>query len=374
MPGPWDPIAGDYMAKDGWIRLHTNAAHHRDAALKVLGVAADKDAVTKAVAEWEAEALESAIVAASGCAATMRSAEAWAQHSQGRAVASEHLVAHAPGERSDLLEWGVPRSRPLAGIQVLDITRVLAGPVATRFLAGLGANVLRIDPPTWDEPGVIPEVMLGKRAAYLDIRDIDQKLRSYALLRTADILVHGLRPGALDRRGLDLFRRRGLKPDMIDVALDAYGWSGPWASRRGFDSLVQMSTGIAEAGMRLQDRDKPTPLPVQALDHATGYLMAAASLRALSHRLTKGEGGTARLSLARTATLVHSYPARGDAQPIAPANDADYAAALEQTSWGLARRLKPPVEIDGTPLLWTLPATKLGSASSAWIETALAEV
>src|SRR5262249_12501113 len=158
--------------------------------------------------------------------------------------------AHASGEGSDLIEWGVPRARPLAGVQVLDITRVLAGPVATRFLAGLGANVLRLDPPTWDEPGVIPEVMLGQGAAHRDLRAINDKIRGYALMRAADVLVHGLRPGALDRLGLDLIRRRGLRPDMIDVALDAYGWSGPWAGRRGFDSLVQMSTGIAEAGMR----------------------------------------------------------------------------------------------------------------------------
>lgn len=368
MAPPWDPIAGDYRAKDGWIRLHTNAPHHRAAALGVLGAAADKDAMTKAVGGWEADALETAIVAAGGCAATMRSAEAWAQHPQGKAVAAEQLVAHAAGPGSDLLEWGVPRARPLAGVQVLDITRVLAGPVATRFLAALGANVLRIDPPTWDEPGVIPEVMLGKRAARMNLRSIDDKIRSYALLRTADVLVHGLRPGALDRLGLDLSRRRGLRPDIIDVALDAYGWSGPWAGRRGFDSLVQMSTGIAEAGMRRLGRDTPTPLPVQAVDHATGYLVAAAVLRAMTHRFLKNEGGTARVSLARTAVLIQKYPAEGDAAPMAAATEADYAAELEQTSWGPARRLIPPVEIADVPLFWERPATKLGGAEAAWIE------
>jgi hypothetical protein len=368
MAPPWDPIAGDYRAKDGWIRLHTNAPHHRDAALKVLGVAADKDAVTKAVAGWEVDALETAIVAAGGCAATMRSAEAWAEHPQGKAVAAEHLVAQASGEGSDLIEWGVPRARPLAGVQVFDITRVLAGPVATRFLAGLGANVLRIDPPSWDEPGVIPEVMLGKRAARMNLHTVDDKIRGYALLRTTDVLVHGLRPGALDRLGFDLIRRRGLRPDMIDVALDAYGWSGPWAGRRGFDSLLQMSTGIAEAGMRQLGRDKPTPLPVQAIDHATGYFAAAAALRAMTHRLLKSAGGTARVSLARTAALIQTYPARGDAQPMAAASDDDYTADLEQTSWGPARRLKPPVEIAGASLVWDRPATKLGSAEAAWID------
>ncbi len=143
-----------------------------------------------------------------------------------------------------------PADRPLRGVRVLDLTRVLAGPVATRFLAGFGAEVLRIDPPDWDEPGLVPDVTLGKRCARLDLRLPSDRAQLEALLAAADVLVHGYRPDALARLGLDAQRRQALRPGLVDVSLDAYGWSGPWAGRRGFDSLVQMSSGIADAGMR----------------------------------------------------------------------------------------------------------------------------
>ncbi|MDP9096597.1 MAG: CoA transferase, partial [Pseudomonadota bacterium] len=170
LPPAWDVVAGDYRTADGWIRLHTNAPHHRDAALAVLGAPADRSAVTDAVARWQADALESAIVAAGGCAATMRSAAAWADHPQGRAVAAEPVIHRSTHDAA----LGPPRrvdpARPLAGLRVLDLTRVLAGPTATRFLAGFGADVLRIDPPFWVEPNLEPEMTLGKRCAELDLR------------------------------------------------------------------------------------------------------------------------------------------------------------------------------------------------------------
>jgi len=250
LPPLWDPLAGDYPTSDGWIRLHTNAPHHRIAAQHVLGPHADKAAMARAVARWRKRDLETAIVEAGGCAAEMRSAEQWADHPQGRAVASEPLAHILLRDRASFRSWSAPPARPLAGIRVLDLTRVLAGPVASRFLAGYGADVLRIDPPDWNEPGVVPEVTLGKRCARLDLKTAAGRAGFEELLSTADIFLHGYRPGALDRLGYDRATRRKLAPGLIDVGLSAYGWSGPWNLRRGFDSLVQMSTGIAEAGMR----------------------------------------------------------------------------------------------------------------------------
>ena len=274
--GAWEPLTGDYRTADGWIRLHVNAPHHRAATLAVLQSAPDPAAVAAAVRTWPANALEAAVLAQSGCAAEMRDRAAWADHPQGRAVAAEPLLHIAPGEAGPAPGWTVPADRPLHGVRVLDMTRVLAGPVATRFLAGFGAQVLRIDPPFWDEPAAVPDVVLGKNCARLDLRTQADRDRWEGLLTQADVLVHGYRSDALDRLGLGMARRRALRPGLVDVALDAYGWSGPWRARRGFDSLVQMSCGIADAGMRQPGRDRPTPLPVQALDHATGYLLAAA--------------------------------------------------------------------------------------------------
>ncbi|MGH7072927.1 MAG: CoA transferase [Stellaceae bacterium] len=364
-PPEWDPIAANYPASDGWIRLHTNVPRHRQAALGVLGAPADKDAVAAAVARWKADELEAAVVAKGGCAATMRSLGAWAGHPHGSGVAGEPLLWIAETDAASAPSWPMSRARPLAGIRVLDLTRILAGPVATRFLAGFGAELLRIDPPEWDE-AIVPEVTLGKRCARLDLRQRDDRKRLTELLAEADVLVHGYRPEALARLGFDDAARRRIRPGLVDVTLDAYGWTGPWAGRRGFDSLVQMSAGIAAEGMRRFGTDHPTPLPVQALDHATGYLLAAAAIRGLTRRVTEGVGSVWRASLARTAALLTANPAPDLTGELAKVTAADFNTVLENTSWGPARRLKPPLGIAGADLHWDRPATALGSAPAAW--------
>ncbi len=364
LPPSWDAVAGDYRAADGWIKLHTNAPHHRAAALEVLGAPADRGEVAQAVLRWPAEQLQDEIVVQGGCAAAMRNQVEWAAHPQGGAVAAEPLM-HYGSFKAPAPRWTVPHDRPLAGVRVLDLTRVLAGPVATRFLAGFGADVLRIDPPDWDEPALLPGVTLGKRYARLDLRkaaDLDT-LRN--LLRGADVVVHGYRPGALERLGFGAAARQALRPGLVDVSLDAYGWSGPWQGRRGFDSLVQMSSGIAEAGMRLMERDEPAPLPVQALDHATGYLLAAAAVRGLTGVLQGGEGSAARTSLARVAALLTSLPTP-PRLPFTPKGEGDFAPAIEETSWGPLRRLRPPAVVDGAPMRWDLPAMALGTSAAEW--------
>jgi len=361
-----DPLTGDYPTRDGWIRLHVNAPHHRVAVLRVLGALADHNAAAAAVAAWEGAELEQAIIDAGGCAAQMRDADAWRAHPQGSAVAAEPLVACDKGPAGTAPGWPVALERPLDGVRVLDVTRVLAGPVATRFLAGLGATVLRIDPPDWDEPGAVPDVTLGKRCARLDLKTPSGHTTFAGLLAGADVLVHGLRPGALDALGFDAATRERLAPGLVDVSLDAYGWSGPWAARRGFDSLVQMSSGIADAGMRRRASASPVPLPVQALDHATGYLMAAAALRGLTRRLEHGVATRARLSLARTARQLIDFNAGWDDTPLAAETAADACAAIESTPWGPARRIASPWRIAGVDVRWDLPAGALGSAPPCW--------
>jgi len=365
LPAAWDPIAGDYPTADGWIRLHTNAQHHRDAALSVLGVSAEKSEVARAVVNWSADALETAVVQNNGCAAAMRSMAAWATHAQGESVSREPLVAtQATGDCRDSTLSSTPE-RPLRGIRVLDLTRVLAGPVATRFLAGFGADVLRIDPPVWDEPGVVSDVTLGKRCARLDLRSSSERSVFLDLLRRADVLVHGYRSDALDNLGLDAQTLRAIRPGLVDVSLNAYGWGGPWRNRRGFDSLVQMSSGIADAGMRILGQDRPT-LPVQALDHTTGYLMAAAVVRGLSQRVATAQGFAALTSLARTAQLLVSGPASVASGDLRPATEEDWSESIEATDFGPARRLRSPVTIGDASMQWDRPAATLGSSAPAW--------
>lgn len=366
VPPLWDPVAGDYAGADGWIRLHTNAPHHRAAAERVLGKVAERTEMARKVAAWNTAELEQAIVEAGGCAAQMRSWQAWQQHPQGLAVNAEALIQRETFATRTDTHWLGSVARPLAGVKVLDLTRVLAGPVASRFLAGLGADVLRIDSPTWNEPGVVPEMTLGKRCARLDLKTAADRAVFERLLKDADMLFHGYRADALEHLGYSAAALQTLAPGLIDVSLNAYGWSGPWRNRRGFDSLVQMSSGIADAGMAWKQSDKPLPLPLQALDHATGYLMAASAIQAFSERLKTGRGGSARLSLARTAKLLVDAGHVLEQLPLRAEAPEDQGLVVEQTAWGQAHRLLAPVTISGTPLQWDLPAGELGSHRPQW--------
>ena len=360
LPASWDPIAGDYETADGWIRLHTNYAYHRDAVIGVLDVTADRERVAAAVKSWNASELEIAVVDAGGCAAALRTMEAWRAHAQGAALLSEALC----DRDTRCVPVGLPAAAPapLGGVRVLDLTRVIAGPIATRYLAAFGADVLRIDPPRFEEVGaLLPETTRGKRCAALDLHEPSDRSTWEQLIAEADVLVHGYRPGAMEALGYPAERLRQLNGSLVIVRYDAYGWSGPWADRRGFDSLVQMSTGIAHPG----HRGRPTPLPAQALDHGTGYLIAAAVCRGL----VDGRA-SARLSLARTARLLVELGTDGD--PEAPALG-EHDALLEpsDTAWGQVRQVPCPGRIEGYEVRWREPAGALGRHAPRWMEREL---
>jgi crotonobetainyl-CoA:carnitine CoA-transferase CaiB-like acyl-CoA transferase len=366
LPAPWDPVSGDYRCSDGWIRLHTNDPVHRAAALSVLGVAdspgrASGPAVEQAVSPWLGAKLEAAVVAAGGCAAELRSPDDWRNHHQGMAVAHDQLVSRVFTDISAVPTAAGPADRPLAGLRVLDLTRVLAGPAATRFLAGFGAQVLRIDPPGREEVGLDIEMTVGKRCARMDLRVEREAVLD--LLAGADVLIHGYRPGAMDRLGLDERTLHAARPGLVEVMLDAYGWSGPWRGRRGFDSLVQMSSGIAHPG---EDGPGPTPLPVQALDHATGYLAAAAVLRGLSDRRRTGLGSVGRMSLARTGMFLQDHRGGQDEGPVERFDAEAAGGELEETFWGPGYRLPGPVTVGPARMAFSLPAAPFGSAPASW--------
>lgn len=412
-PSPWHPLTADYRASDGWVRLHMNAPAHRAAALAVLGLVADSDEpgnrtdgadgaapdtradaavpdrneVAAAAERWSALALEEAVMAAGGCAAALRSAVEWAEHPQGRAVASLPLIVSSVSHARPVDEWPQGRpDRPLAGVRVLDLTRVLAGPVATRALALLGADVLRIDPPDWAEPALEPDMTLGKRCARVDAHDVEGASTLSALLAEAHVLVHGLRPGALEGLGLDVETRAALRPGLVEVQVSAYGPEGPWADRRGFDSLVQLATGIADARTTDDPEAAPRSLPVQALDHATGWLAATAALRGIAHARATGEGSRHHVSLARTArelrrmaeldglteepgvalsTVALSIDVPETAPETAPSPDAFPAHPME-SSFGTVDVLAAPFAVPGLRVEALQPPRPLGSDAPDW--------
>jgi crotonobetainyl-CoA:carnitine CoA-transferase CaiB-like acyl-CoA transferase len=280
-------------------------------------------------------------------------------------VQSEPLIEYSPTAKwDDTTRWNPTRTRPLAGLRVLDLTRVIAGPACTQVLAGLGADVLRVDPPGWNEPAVLPLVMAGKRSVRLDAHDAAERGILHGLLTEADVLVHGYRGGAMDGLGLSEAERRHLRPGLIDVTERAYGWSGPWALRRGFDSLVQFSTGIAHLGMTSAGSTQPLSLPVQALDWATGYLAAASVLLGLRQRFDDDQGSSWRLSLARTAHALVTLP------PVAehvPGERPDIPGTVITTTLGDFALADSPIHVGPATLRYESIPTSLGVDAAAWV-------
>ena len=281
---PFGPIGGLYRCRDGWVQIHAGFPHHRDIALKVLGCAGDRDAVAAALAGWSALDFESAVTDTGGCAAAVRTPEDWAGNPHAAEILSQPLIAveDLGGATPECAPLG---PRPLSGVRVLDLTRVIAGPVCGRTLAEHGADVLRIASPNLpSRPDLVIDTGHGKRSAWVDLDTDDGRATLWALIRQADVLVQSYRPGALAARGFGPEQVAAERPGIVYVSLSAYGERGPWAGKRGFDSLVQCVTGIAREEADAFGDDAPRHLPCQALDHATGYLAAFGAMIGLLRR------------------------------------------------------------------------------------------
>jgi crotonobetainyl-CoA:carnitine CoA-transferase CaiB-like acyl-CoA transferase len=364
----WDRIAGLHRCGDGrWLRLHTNLPHHRAAVLGVLGCAHDRAAVTAALQSWTAEAAEAAITDAGGVATMTRSLTEWQAHPAGAAAAT--LPALLVERIADAPPTPLPplASRPLEGLRVLDLTRVIAGPVAGRTLAAHGAEVLHVTAPHL--PSIAALVMdtgRGKRCASLDLRQDADRATLRGLAAGADVFLQGYRPGAIAGHGFAPEALAALKPGIVCVSLSAWGHLGPWAGRRGFDSLVQNANGINDAERAAAGEDKPKPLPCQALDHASGYLLALGAMAALLRRAEEGGSWLVRVSLAGTGEWIKRL-GRVENGLSAP-GIADAAPFLEDSASGFGRMtaVRHSARMSGTPAGWVLPAVALGSHPPAW--------
>lgn len=370
LPPVWDPVAGDYRTADGWIRLHTNYASHRLAAMGVLATTPEHDMVAEATARWAGDDLETAVVEAGGCAAVLRAESEWKAHPAGVATVDESPVRLGPpvpvtGGPVPDLDSPVGFA-PLAGIRVLDLTRVIAGPVATGILAAYGAEVIRVDPPGFEEvTALLPITTAGKRCVALDLKSPAGEDRFWSLVSQAHVVVSGLRPGALTGLGFDPASLRLVNPAVITVTHDAYGWNGPWAGRRGFDSLVQMSTGIAAAGMAAAGVDHPSPLPAQALDHGTGHLLAAATCRALVRLFRTATTSEARGSLVGASNHMRARPTPSEWAAEAPTwTEKDTCAS--STAWGPIQFPPLAVNLDGHEPVRSVEAGPLGRHRPLW--------
>lgn len=370
-PALRDPVTGFYETRDGrWIQLHTNFAHHLQGVLRVLDCANDPDAVAAAIRKWDGAPLDQTLADAGLCAALIRAPHEWAALDQAQAIAGLPLfeierIGDAPAEP--------PRrggaDRPLAGVRVLDLSRIIAGPVAGRALAQHGADVLMINGPHL--PNIAPLVIdngRGKRSALADLRDEAGREVLRGLAGETDVFLQAYRPGALTARGFGPAQLASMRPGIVYVSVSAYGHEGPWAQRRGFDSLVQSASGIAFTEQRAAGAQKPRHLPCQALDHATGYLAAFGAMAALARRATEGGSWHVRVSLAQTGRWLQSFGQLADgwkAPDVALEDVRDCLADLE-SEFGRVLGVQPAEMLDETPAYFALPPARIGAHEAAW--------
>ncbi|MET0681448.1 MAG: CoA transferase, partial [Burkholderiales bacterium] len=367
-PPVWDPLSGFYPVRDGWISIHCNFVNHRRAALGVLGTGEDRAAAEQASRAWDGLALEDAIHAGGGCAGYARSEADWTLHPHARAVALQPLleierIGDSPPEP---LPAG---ARPLAGVRVLDLTRVLAGPTCARSLAEHGADVLKISAAHLPDSGLVElDTGIGKLSARLDLRTAADVDTLRALARDADVFSQSYRPGALAARGFSPAALAELRPGIVCVSLNAWGGSGPWRERRGFDSIVQTVSGMALAS---GENGKPRLLPVSAIDYVSGYLMAFGAMVALARRAEVGGSWLVRVALARVGKWIVDRGVlpdgawRGVPDDLPPAELEPLLAEMDAPD-GRIRYLRPVVELSVTPPYWSRPPVPLGYHRPEW--------
>lgn len=366
----WDKIAGIYDTGDGRkVRLHTNFPHHRDGILKLLGCDYTRDAVQAALLNWEAEKFETAAAGAGMVATMMRSPSEWSAHQQGQAVARLPLLEIT--RIGDAPPRALPRTaeRPLSDIRVLDLTRVIAGPVCGRALAAHGADVMRVTGPHL--PG-LPELDIdtgrGKLSAAIDLRATDDRDWLRGLAREAHIFVQGYRPGGLAAKGFSPEALAEMRPGIVVVSLSAYGHDGPWANRRGFDSLVQNASGINVAEAEAAGVAAPKELPAQALDHATGYLMAFGAMMALARKAQEGGSWHVRVSLAQTGHWLTSLGRVENGFACAEPTGEELKSLTNEmdTPFGRLSFVKHAAVLSETPAFWARPPVKPGTHAPVW--------
>jgi crotonobetainyl-CoA:carnitine CoA-transferase CaiB-like acyl-CoA transferase len=369
-PGPaWDAIAGIYRTRDQrFVRLHTNFPHHRDAVCKVLNCKAERDQVQAALMQWDAEPFETAAYAAGGVVAMMRSHDEWSVLPHARALAELPLFLIEKIGEAAPKPWPAG-DRPLAGLRVLDLSRVIAGPVAGRTLAAHGADVMLISGPDLPSiPWLAIDTGRGKLASSVELKSEQGRDVLRQLLAQADIFSQGYRPRSFAALGFSPEDAAKISPGIIYVSLSAYGHAGPWAERRGFDSLVQTATGFNHAEGQAVGVDQPKELPAQALDHASGYLMAFGAMMARTRQSREGGSWHVRVSLAQTGRWLWNLGRITNGLATSDFGRDTVERFMEDLPSGLGqlRSVRHAAVLSETPACWDRPAMPLGSHRAQW--------
>ena len=367
-PAAWDVIAGVYTTRDRrFVRLHTNFPHHRAVVCEVLNCTPERDQVQAALMQWDGEAFETAACAAGGVA-MMRSRQEWSASPHAQALAGLPLITIEKIGDAAPKPWP-PGDRPLAGIRVLDLSRVIAGPVAGRTLAAHGADVLLISGPDLPAiPWLTIDTGRGKLTSFIELKHAPGRAVLRDLLAQADIFSQGYRPRAMASLGFSPEDAARINPGIVYVTLSAYGHAGPWAERRGFDSLVQTSTGFNHAEGQAAGVDGPKELPAQMLDHATGYFMAFGAMMAKARQSQEGGSWHVRVSLAQTGQWLWNLGRVADGFKTVDLPGETVKPFMEEvdSGFGALRSVRHAAQLSKTPAFWDRRAMPLGSHPPQW--------
>ena len=368
-PPAWDAIAGIYRTRDQrFVRLHTNFRHHRDAVCQLLNCKPERDEVQAALMRWDGEAFETAAYASGCVVAMMRSYQEWSDLPHAGALAALPLLSIEKIGEAAPRPW--PRGdRPLAGLRVLDLSRVIAGPVAGRTLAVHGADVLLISGPDLPaSPWLTIDTGRGKLTSFVELKSEQGRDSLRGLLASADIFSQGYRPQALAALGFSPQDAARISPGIVYVSLSAYGHAGPWAERRGFDSLVQTATGFNHAEGQAAGVNGPKELPAQMLDHATGYLMAFGAMIAKARQSREGGSWHVRVSLAQTGRWLWNLGRVADGFKTEGLKGETVQPFIEEipSGFGPLRSVSHSAVLSKTPAFWARPAMPLGSHPAEW--------
>jgi crotonobetainyl-CoA:carnitine CoA-transferase CaiB-like acyl-CoA transferase len=368
-PPAWDAIAGVYHTGDQrFVRLHTNFPHHRDAVCEVLNCKPEREQVQAALLKWEGEAFETAAYAKGCVVALMRSHAEWAALPQAQAITTLPLIEIEKIGEADPRPWPTG-GRPLEGLRVLDLSRVIAGPVAGRTLAVHGADVMLVSGPDLPAiPWLTIDTGRGKLSSYADLKTGQGREVLRGLLAEADIFSQGYRPHALAALGFSPLDAAGISPGIVYASLSAYGRAGPWAERRGFDSLVQCATGFNHAEGQAAGITGPKELPAQMLDHATGYLMAFGAMMARARQSQEGGSWHVQVSLARTGRWLWELGRVADGLASEDLRSDAVIPYVEQAAsgFGVLRAVRHAARLSRTEARWLRPAMPLGSHPPQW--------
>lgn len=361
-----NPLVDFHRCRDGrWIHLHGALQHLAAGTLKVLNCGPDPRQVSAAVARWDAEELENALADAGMCGVMVRSSDEWQATPQGQALKTlgriqiDKLGDSPPEAVGDL-------RRPLGGVRVLDLTRILAGPTIGRILAEHGADVMLVNSPHLQNS--MPFVMdtgHGKRSVYLDLTNQAQAQKLHKLAEGADVFVQGYRAGTLAKRGFGATELATARPGIIYVTVNCYGAVGPWQNRPGWEQLAESVSGIAQ---RQGDASRPALVPAAVCDYVTGQLGALGVMAALYRRAHEGGNYHVQVSLCQTANWIISLGVdldRSQAQSLHSATLAPWMETVE-TNFGRLTYLAPVVQLSATPGRYPRPVVPLGYDAPAW--------